>query len=100
MARYFEVSVNHYSVTIKEVFVQPKRYDWRGSIDGVTVEYNVVKVPKGIVKNWFERGTVEIQYHARNLSQTGFVAWQANGKKPRQTSKKEALIRAKMKEML
>lgn len=98
--RFFNVSVNHYSVTITEVFTQPKRYDWRGAIDGVTVEYNVIKEPKGIVKNWFERGTAEVQYHARNLSQTGFVAWQTNGKKPRQTSKKEAAIRAKMKELL
>jgi len=100
MARFFVVSVNHYSVTISEVFTPLKRYDWRGSIDGVTVEYNVVKEPKGIVKRWFERGTSEIMYHARNLSKTGFVAWQANGKKPRQTSKKEAAIKAKMEKLL
>jgi len=98
--RYFEVSVNHYSVTITEVFRPLRRYDWRGAIDGVTVEYCVSKEPKGIVKNWFERGTAEIQYHARNISQTGFVAWQANGRKPRQTSKKEKLIQSKMKELL
>jgi len=98
--RYFVVSVNHYSVTISEVFTPLKRYDWRGAIDGVTVEYSVIKEPKGLVKNWFERGTSEIMYHARNLSQTGFVAWQANGKKPRQTSKKEAVIKAKMEKLL
>lgn len=100
MARFFVVKVNHYSVTISEVFTPLSRYDWRGAIDGVTVEYNVVKEPKGIVHNWFERATVEIQYHARNISQTGFVAWQSNGKKPRQTGKKQKLIRSKMEKLL
>lgn len=100
MTRYFEVSVNHYSVSIEEKFVPLKRYDWSCSIDGIACEYAVVKVPKGIVKNWFERGTFNIQYHAKNLSKTGFVAWRKRSPKPRQTSKKEAVIKAKMEKLL
>lgn len=98
--RYFNVSVNHYSVTIEEVFQAPKRYDWLAAVDGVSCYYNVIKTPKGIVKNWFERGTHEIQYHAKNLSKTGFVAWQKRSPKPRQTNKKEQAIKSRMEKLL
>lgn len=98
--RYFEVSVSHKIVKIEEVFIKPKRYDWLAVVDGVTVQYRVIKVPKGVLRNWFERGTIELEYHARNLSQTGFVYWQKRSPKPRQTSKKEALIKSKMEKLL
>jgi len=98
--RYFHVGVNHYAVTITEVFTAPKRYDWIAVIDGVQVQYTVEKLPKGIVKAWFERGITEVQCHAKNLSQTGFVLWSKRSPKPRQTSKKEAVVRAKMEKLL
>lgn len=100
MARYFKVYVDFKSTIIQEVFTPLKRYDWAGAIDGVSVQYEVVKDAVGTPPNWFERGTTELQYHARNLSQTGFVAWQTRSKKPRQTSKKQKAIQAKMKELL
>jgi len=100
MARYFVVKVNYFSATVEEVFKPLKRYDWRGAIDGVTVEYQVVNDTEGKPRNWFERGTIELQYHAKNISQTGFVAWQTMSKKPRKDSAKMKQIKAKMEKLL
>lgn len=100
MARYFLVKVDYFKTTVEEVFKPLKRYDWRGAIDGVNVEYQVINDTDGRPRNWFERGTVELQYHARNISQTGFVAWQTRSKTPRRQSKKEAAIKAKMGRLL
>jgi hypothetical protein len=98
--RYFRVTVNHFAATVSEEFAPLKSYDWAGAIDGVSVQYKIEKECKGNVKNWFERGTAETQYHARNISKTGFVAWQTMSKAPRRQNKKEAQIKAKMKELL
>lgn len=98
--RYFIVSVSHYSTKVEEQQTPLKKYEWGAVVDGVQCFYDIRKENKGIVKNWFERGTVEVKYHAKNLSQTGFVLWSKRSPKPRQTSKKEAVIKAKMEKLL
>lgn len=98
--RYFVVSVSHYATTVAEEFAPLKKYEWLAVVDGIQCFYDIRKEPKGIVKNWFERGIFEVQYHAKNLSKTGFVLWTKRSPKPRQVSKKEAAIKAKMKELL
>jgi len=100
MARYFKVLVNQFSSEVHEVFVPLKRYDWRGAVDGVSVEYVIEKDSVVAPKRWFERGTIEVQYHAKNMSKTGFVAWQTMSKAPRRQSKKMAQIKAKMEKLL
>jgi len=100
MARYFLVKVDYFKTTVEEVFKPLKRYDWRGAIDGVNVEYQVINDTAGSPRNWFERGTVELQYHAKSISQTGFVAWQTMPKAPRKETKKMAQIKAKMEKLL
>jgi len=98
--RYFKVFVDFHSARVEEVFTPLKSYDWRGAIDGVGVQYKVIKDTQGNPRNWFERGTLELQYHARSISQTGFVAWQTMSKKERKETKKAAQIKAKMDKLL
>lgn len=98
--RYFIVRVSHYATEIEEEFSPLKKYEWSAVIDGIQCFYDIRKENKGIVKNWFERGAFEVQYHAKNLSKTGFVLWSKRSLKPRQTSKKEAAIKAKMEKLL
>lgn len=98
--KYFIVSVSHYSTKVEEQQESLKKYEWIAVVDGIQCFYDIRKGNKGIVKNWFERGTVEAQYHAKNLSQTGFVLWSKRSPKPRQTSKKESVIKAKMEKLL
>jgi len=98
--RYFKVYVDFYSSRVEEVFKPLPRYDWRGAIDGVSVQYQVIKDTTGTPRSWFERGTIELQYHAKSISQTGFVAWQTMSRTPRKQSKKEAQIKAKMEKLI
>jgi len=100
MARYFVVKVDYFSARVEEQFNPLKRYDWAGAIDGVSVQYRIEKDCAGTPKAWFERGTMEVQCHARNISQTGFVAWQTRSKAPRSQSKKKKAIQAKMDKLL
>lgn len=98
--RYFIVYVDFYSSRVEEVFKPLKSYDWAGAIDGVSVQYKIIKDTTGTPRNWFERGTVELQYHAKSISQTGFVAWQTMSRSPRRENKKMAQIKAKMEKLL
>lgn len=93
--RYFNVVVSHYSVEISEVFSPLRKYEWSCVIDGEQCFYDIVKSTKSSIRNWFERGTTEVQYHAKNLSRTGLVLWSKSSPRPRQLSKakKEAIKR-------
>jgi hypothetical protein len=98
--RYFIVTVDYFSASVEEVFKPLSRYDWRCAIDGITVEYQIVNGTSGKPRSWFERGTIEVEYHAKNMSKTGFVAWQTRSKAPRRLNKKKAQIQAKMEKLL
>ena len=100
MPRYFEVSVDHFSVTITELWGEPKKVDWIARINGEKVLYHVKKATKSNIARWFERGTIELQYHAKNLYPFGFVLWDKRNKNPKQPKKNELAIRAKMEKLL
>lgn len=100
MARYFIVDVDHYSVMVTEVFEAPKKQDWVCRVNGESVIYHVKKATKSNIKNWFERGTLELQYHAKTLYPFGFVLWDKRNKNPKQPKKSEKAIREKMEKLL
>lgn len=100
MARYFKVLVNYFSASVEEVFKPLNNYDALAAIDGVSCYYSISKDCDGALKNYFGRGMTELQYHAKNMSKTGFVAWQVVHKRPYRKTSKKAAIKAKMKELL
>lgn len=100
MMRYFNVVVSHYNVEISEVFSPLKKYEWSCTIDGEQCLYDIVKSTKSNIRNWFERGTTEVQYHAKNISQTGFVLWSKRSPRPRQLSKAKKAAIEKMGKLL
>jgi len=100
MARNFVVKVNHKSSFVSEVVENLRRIDWIAVIDGITVNYAIEKDCVGSPHNWFERGTTELQYHAKNISQTGVVLWQKRPKRQHNATKKQKAVQEKMKKLL
>lgn len=100
MIRNFEVTVYHHMVTVVEVEYSLKRIDWSLRTDGETWQYMVQKHTKSPIRNYFERATVEIQYHAKNTSKTGFILWDKRAKRQYNQSKKRREIVAKMEKLL
>lgn len=98
--RYFKVVVGHYDVKVSEEFTPLKKYEWSCVVDGEQCFYDVVKATKSHIVNWFERGTTEVQYHAKNISQTGFVLWSKRSPRPRQLSKAKKAAIEKMGKLL
>ena len=97
--RYFLIRVDH-AMTYVDEAKKLKAHHWTCVVDGETVHYQIIKNTKSNIKGWYERGTIEAQYHARNLSRTGVVLWQHMPKNPPQKSKKKAAIEAKMRRLL
>lgn len=100
MARYFLVEVDFLKTAIYEKTETLKRVDWACRVNGERFEYMLVNVSAGIPKRWFERGTVELQYHAKNAANGGFVAWDKRASRVYTPTKKTREIMAKMDKLL
>lgn len=97
--RFFTITVFAYHTEIKEKENTGIRH-WTCVIDGETIHYRIEKGVKSQIHNWFERGTIEAQYHAQNLTRTGMVLWQRRPKTTANTSAKKKAIQAKMEKLL
>ena len=100
MKRYFLVSVDHMMTTVEEVQGELSRVDYQARTDGIVIQYQILKTPKGNVKAWFERGVQEVMRHAKNFSKSGFVLWDKRSVKPYADNRKNKAIKAKMEKLL
>jgi len=98
--RYFVVSVNHFSVSVTEVQEMKKQSSWVCRVNGETFVYRIEKAIKGHLKNWFERGTFEVQYHAKTEAHGGFILWDKRNQNPPQLSKNKKAAQEKMGKLL
>jgi len=100
MERHFLVLVDWKSTRVVEKFEAQKRVDWACRTDGVKINYAIECDCVGKPPRWFERGTVELQYHVKNISQSGIVYWDKRNKRPYTMTKKAKAIMAKMEKLL
>src|SRR5688572_5305918 len=100
MARYFNVTVGHNSTITEEIFVAHKSVDWQCRVNGEVFQYRIIKGVMGSLRNWFERGTTEVQYHAKNEARGGFILWDKRLKNPAKLSASKKAIQEKMRTLL
>jgi len=98
--RYFIVSVDHFSAIVREVEKDNNQSSWVCRVNGETFSYRIEKASKSHIKNWYERGTFEVQYHAKSESKGGFVLWDKALKNPAQLTKSKKAAQEKMRKLL